>query len=224
MKILIIEDDNCTAAIIGELLGTLEKNKVIFADTGELGIERSKIELPDIIILDINLPDKNGFDICEIIREKPNVFGNPMILMLTSETEQKSIVKGLEKGADDYLRKPFDYSELILRVRSLGKRRQVINKTWTKYRNITINCEHHDVYEDDKQIEIKPKECELLIYLIENKGIVVSRKKIFSKIWDMEYIYGNKTIDMTVSRLKKKLSSINENLETISGIGYKLSK
>lgn len=224
MKILVIEDDNCTATIIGELLGLEEKNEIIFAETGELGIDKSRIDLPDIIILDINLPDRNGFDICDIIRNKPNVFGNPMILMLTSEIDQTSIVKGFEKGADDYLRKPFDYNELILRVRSLGKRRQTINNTWIKYKNITINSEHQDVYEDDNQIEIKPKECELLIYFIENKGIVVSRKKIFNKIWDMEYSYGNKTIDMTVSRLKKKLTIINENLETISGVGYKLSK
>lgn len=224
MKILVIEDDSCTAVIIGELLGTNEQNEIIFAETGEKGLEKSRAEMPDLIILDINLPDKNGFDICDTIREKPNVFGNPMILMLTSETEQKNIIKGLEKGADDYLKKPFDYSELILRVRGLGKRRPIIDIKWLKYKNITIDCEHYDVYEDDKQIEVKQKECEILVYFIENKGIVISRKKIFSKIWDMEYTQGNKTIDMTISRLKKKLKNIDENLKTISGIGYKLSK
>jgi len=224
MKILVIEDDSCTAAIVGELIGKDEQNEIIFAENGEKGLEKSKSEMPDLIILDINLPDKNGFDICDTIREKLNIFGNPLILMLTSETAQKDIVKGLEKGADDYLKKPFDYSELVLRVRALGKRRQVIDKKWIKYKNITIDCEHSDVYENDRQVEIKQKECEFLVYLIENKGITLSRKKILSYIWDLEYSYGNKTIDMTVSRLKKKLSSVDENLETVSGIGYKLSK
>lgn len=222
MKILAIDDDRCTLAFIKQVLETNTNYTVICALTGDLGIAAAMHELPDLIILDINLPDKNGYDICELIRNKPQLFGNPMILMLTSEIEKTDIVHGFEKGANDYLKKPFEFEELLCRINELGKRGIACSAKYYKYKNITVEYDNFSVFIDDKQVDIKRKECEVLIYLIVNKGLILSREKILKEIWDTEYYTGNRTVDMTISRLKNKLPILESNLETLIGIGYKL--
>lgn len=221
MKILLIEDEETTSRVIQDVL---EKEEYIVktAKDGEEGLKYTDEFLPDIIILDLNLPDMNGLEICSKIRSNSSIYNNPAIIILTAEADQEVVREGLSTGADDYIKKPFDYFELVLRVKALQRRLEKNIKVVYRYENVVIDRENMAVTEFGKDVEMKRKEIELLIYLIINRGITMSRTKIMKEIWEREYIEGDRVIDVTVRRVKEALPSLEDKIINVRGIGYKL--
>lgn len=222
MKIAIIEDDSYTRKMIAEFLKR-DGMRSIETDDGTDALSMIMNGNPDIVILDVNLPVKSGYEICSLVRENPKIYGNPIILMLTGEVDGEKVKKGFKTGADDYIKKPFDVEELLLRIHSWSRRINKIEEIM-KYKNILIDIENKNVFENDKLVNISAKEFEVLKYLITNKGLIVSREKLMKDVWEVEYYYGCKTVDMTIKRIKEKIKSLETYVEPISGIGYKLIK
>lgn len=221
MKVLIIEDEISTRELIKKILK--EQNFILFeAENGKNGIMAIKELKPDIVILDLNLPDENGFNICSMIRNHPDIFGLPAIIILTVEKDPEQLYKGLSIGADDYIKKPFDYNEFLLRILALARR---IERSLVKIYNyglLTLDVKNLSVYSDSKQILLNRKEFELLHLFILNKGILLSREKIMEQIWNKPFEYRDRTIDVTIKRLKDKISFLEDKIQSIRSIGYKL--
>lgn len=223
MKILLIEDEDTTCEIIKDIL-EMEKYSLKIANTGREGLQSALDYLPSIIILDINLPDMNGLEICSKIRSNNDDFNNPAIIILTVESDQEKVRQGLISGADDYIKKPFDYFEFLLRIKAIQRRIEKEDKNIYIYDNISIDAENISVKEGTKNVNMKRREVELLIYLIINKGLILSRNKIMKEIWGRDYYEGDRVVDVTIRRIKEALPILEDMILNVRGIGYKLLK
>lgn len=219
MNILVIEDEKITRELIVNLL----KNEYTVFEASNATdafncFEKNNI---DMLILDVILPGDNGYNICTKIRENQDKYGVPFILILSSKNETEDLIEGLNRGADDYLKKPFDNRELISRVSALFRIKIGFSKIY-RYENLTIDTEKMIIKMDDTLIELSKKEYELILYMIINKGIVLSRKKLLEKIWNLEFYEGNRTVDTYIKQIRKKIPILNEKLVSIRGFGYKI--
>ncbi|BDU51257.1 response regulator transcription factor [Haliovirga abyssi] len=221
MSIVIVEDDIVTLELIAD---KFEKEGFFVekCDTGKKGLNKIEKNGAELVILDINLPDILGYDVCEKIKNNPAIYGLPKVILLTQKISDNDVIKGFEIGADDYVRKPFNVEELFLRAIRLVGDRTVNSKDIIKYRNIIVYKNKKIVKVNDKEIKLTKKEFELLLYFIINKGIVLSKDKIYFNVWQDYLDSNNKTFDMCLSRLKKKIEPLKDNLENIKGMGYKL--
>ena len=224
-KILIIEDEPNIRELV---LYNLQANgyEGIQAEDGIMGITMVHTEKPDLILLDIMLPGKNGYDICRELRTEGN---NTPIIMLTAKTEEIDKVLGLEFGADDYISKPFGIRELMARIKAVLRRYEntASDSTSTgehilKIDDLEINIERHQVTVDGQNIELTLKEFELLVYLAEKRGHVVTRNQLLDKVWGIEYAGETRTVDVHIRYLRKKLGDEDKYIETVRGKGYKL--
>ncbi|MBS6041515.1 MAG: response regulator transcription factor [Clostridium baratii] len=223
-KILIIEDESDIQNILRYSF-IKEKFKVRCASCGIDGIEICEIFNPDIVILDLMLPDISGFELLKNLTKY-----NIPIIMLTARHDIVDKVLGLELGADDYITKPFDIRECIARVK-VALRRVEKSKLKDTYieedRNeiiidkIKIVKNSRKVFVNNEEIKLKPKEMNLLLYLIENKNIAISRNQIMEKVWDDEYDGDFRTVDVHIRRLRQKLNN-KDIIETVFGVGYML--
>ena len=223
-KILIIEDESDIQNILRYSF-IKEKFKVRCASCGIDGIEICKIFNPDVVILDLMLPDINGFEVLKNLTKY-----NIPIIMLTARHDIVDKVLGLELGADDYITKPFDIRECIARV-NVALRRVKKSKSQDTYiekdtneiiiDNIKILRNSRKVFVNNEEIKLKPKEMNLLVYLIENKNIAISRYQIMETVWDAEYDGDFRTVDVHIRRLRQKLNN-KDIIETVFGIGYML--
>lgn len=221
-KILLIEDEFKVASFIAE--GLIENNyKVDIASSGNKGLDLVYNYFYDLIILDINLPDINGFDVCQRIR----TFNTDIpVLMLTALHTLDDKVKGFESGTDDYLAKPFEFKELLIRIQALIKR----SKSKSTSANIIvvadleINTDAKIVKRAGKMIELTAKEFQLLEYLARNKGKVMSRDDIASNVWDINFDTGTNVIEVYINFLRKKLDRNFDKrlIHTVIGMGYTL--
>lgn len=225
MKLLIVEDDDIMRNMIKK---SLDSKLYEIIETGKSvdALEIIKKDNPDIIILDIGLPEIDGFSTCQIIRKYPEKYGNPFILMLTSKSEEKDVIKGLKCGADDYLKKPFSGHELKARVESVIRRKEREKSSACVYQNLIVDIDKKLVFDSKtgEAIELFRKEFELLVYLIQNSGIVMTREHVYETVWGSEFIQGDRTIDNYVWKLKAKIPVLEERLKSIRGMGYKLEK
>ncbi|MGA2298191.1 MAG: response regulator transcription factor [FCB group bacterium] len=224
-NILIIEDD---PVILMGLEASLEEEnyKISSANDGNKGFEMALKSTADIIILDIMLPGKNGLDICRELRQK-NV--NTPILMLTSKKEEVDKVLGFETGADDYLTKPFSIAELKMRLKALLRRSAVPQKEIDNYifENYELISKKFDVYKDNKPVGLSVKEFQILKYLIEREGEVISRDKLLDDIWGYDTYPTTRTVDNYILSIRKKIEPDPANpkhLITIHTLGYKFIK
>ena len=224
-KILIIEDEPNIRELV---LYNLQANgyEGIQAEDGIMGITMVHTEKPDLILLDIMLPGKNGYDICRELRSEGN---NTPIIMLTAKNEEIDKVLGLEFGADDYISKPFGIRELMARIKAVLRRYEntVHGRTSTAEHILTIddleiNIERHQVTVNGQNIELTLKEFELLSYLAEKRGHVVTRDQLLDKVWGIEYAGETRTVDVHIRYLRKKLGDEDKYIETVRGKGYKL--
>lgn len=224
-KILIIEDEPNIRELV---LYNLQANgyEGIQAEDGIMGITMVHTEKPDLILLDIMLPGKNGYDICRELRTEGN---NTPIIMLTAKTEEIDKVLGLEFGADDYISKPFGIRELMARIKAVLRRYEnvVPESTSTaehilKIDDLEINIERHQVTVNGNNVELTLKEFELLSYLAEKRGHVVTRDQLLDKVWGIEYAGETRTVDVHIRYLRKKLGDEDKYIETVRGKGYKL--
>lgn len=218
-KILIADDEPDILEIISYNL-TSEGYQVFTANDGEDALQKAKAIKPDLVILDIMMPKRNGVEVCEILRAQPD-FKDTLIIFLTALNDESSQVKGFDTGADDYVNKPISPKLLTSRVNALLRR---INKpeepnSVLKIGNLTIDPEQYVVRVDDKQILLAKKEFELLYLLASKPGRVFLRNEILSQVWGKTVIVGDRTIDVHIRKIRQKLGL--DCITTVKGVGYK---
>ncbi|WP_125154637.1 response regulator transcription factor [Clostridium rectalis] len=224
-KVLIVDDEE---HIIELLKFNLEKSgyTVLYADNGIDALKITKQEQPQLILLDLMLPEMDGYDVCKEIR-KDDVISTTPIIMITAKGEELDKVLGLELGADDYITKPFSVRELIARVKAVLRRTsfQVIERGY-KFGNIVIDFDRHEVIKNNKRIDLTLKEFELLEILVKNKGRVLTRDFLLDKIWGYEYIGETRTVDVHIRHLRQKIEEDDKKpkfIDTIRGVGYRFN-
>ncbi|MFZ6010603.1 MAG: response regulator transcription factor [Bacteroidota bacterium] len=225
MKVLIVEDEQKLCTLIKHVL---EENsyEVDVAYDGQIGEKLALRKNYDIIILDIIIPGINGLELCKIIKQnKPST----PILMLTALGTTEDKVTGLESGADDYLLKPFEFAELIARMRALVRRSgtsMMAQNTLLQYEDLKLDINKKVAIREGKEISLTAKEFQLLEYFIHNKGRVISRSELASKIWDIRFDTGTNVVEVYLNILRKKIDKDFDNklLHTRKGLGYILQK
>ncbi|WP_409228447.1 winged helix-turn-helix domain-containing protein [Gudongella sp. SC589] len=212
-----VEDDES----IRELILYALKNAGFEAQGFESGKELDFSTIPDILLLDIMLPGDDGYEILSKVRKNPRTSDMPVI-MLTSKTSEFDKVRALDMGADDYMDKPFGVMELISRIRAVLRRsgqRKPLDQICLH--GICLDSKKHRVMVDDKEIILTPKEFDLLQYLMENQGIVLSRDKIMNQVWGFDFEGETRTVDVHIRTLRMKLGDNGESVQTVRGIGYR---
>lgn len=225
MKILVVEDDKEIQDLILYFLSK-EGYEVDCAGDGLEGLRLLKEKQHDLVVLDLMLPNLDGKNFTKIVKEISSEYGFPIIIMLTAKTEIEDVLEGLEIGADDYMKKPFDPRELVLRIKRFFKTNKSEIKKVNKieFGKLEIEDEKHIVMYDKREIELSKKEYDLLLLLIQNKNLVITREKILDKVWNSNYYTGDRTVDVYISKLRDKLPEISEYIKTIKGVGYKLEE
>lgn len=181
-----------------------------------------KEQLPELVLLDIMLPEEDGLDILKNLRNQEKTRDIP-IIMVTAKTTEIDKVKGLDSGADDYLSKPFGVMELISRVKALLRRtRRIENNKVLSFGDIILDDERHSVTVEGKDCELTFKEFELLKYLLYNQRIVLSREKIMEQVWGFDFEGESRTVDMHIKTLRQKLGAGGNAIKTIRNVGYKI--
>ncbi len=220
MRILIIEDEKKTASFLKK--GLTENGFVVdVAHTAEEGLAHTNDSDYDLVILDVMLPDKNGWSVFEEMRKEG---GNAPVLFLTARDSVEDRVKGLELGADDYLIKPFVFSELLARVRVVLRRPQAQKSTEIVIEDLRIDLLKRKVRRAGRQIDLTQKEFVLLTFLAQRTGEVISRTMIAEQVWDMNFDSDTNVVDVAIRRLRSKVDDpFNEKLiHTVRGVGYVL--
>lgn len=181
-----------------------------------------KEELPDLILLDIMLPGEDGYSILERLKSVQETRSIPVIMVTAKEAEYDK-VRGLESGADDYITKPFGMMEFVARVKAVLRRcsRQEEDKE-LKYGGLLLSVGKHKVLWQEEEIELTRKEFELLQYLMENKGLVMSRNQILCQVWGYDFDGETRTVDVHVRTLRQKLGEAGNLIETVRGVGYRI--
>ncbi len=221
-KLLIIEDDSNIAELIKVYL-TKEGYETKIASDGVEAVNFFKMFEPDLVLLDIMLPRKDGWQVCREIRE---ISAKP-IIMVTAKGEVFDKVLGLELGADDFIVKPFDMKELSARIKAVLRRysahdNQSDNEV-IKFDNIEISLQKYELKLNGKSTDIPPKELELLYFLAANYNNVFTRDKLLDKVWGFDYLGDSRTVDVHIKRLREKLEGVSDKwqLKTVWGVGYK---
>ncbi|WP_202710191.1 response regulator transcription factor [Sporosalibacterium faouarense] len=218
INILVVEDEERLRRLVGDYL-KVEGYSVIEAENGKIGLEIFNKEKIDLVILDIMLPEYDGWTVCREIRKVSDV----PIIMLTARSEESDQLFGFELGADEYVTKPFSPKVLVARVKALLKR---LNENISDDQNIyfnglKINEAAHKVYIDEEHIDLSPKEYDILLYLVKNKGRALSRDQILDSVWGFDYYGDERTVDTHIKRLRIKLKEKSDYIQTVRGLGYR---
>jgi len=176
-------------------------------------------QAPDLVILDIMLPDMDGFDILRNLRNNKATKRLPVI-MVTAKTAEIDLVRGLDSGADDYMKKPFSVIELITRVKALLRRAEPVDESIFTVADIVLDDVRHRVTVAGEPVPMTFKEFELLKYLMRNPNIVLSREKIMSHVWEMDFEGESRTVDMHIKFIRKKLGAAGKHIRTVRNVGY----
>ncbi|WP_032121533.1 response regulator transcription factor [Clostridium amazonitimonense] len=219
--ILIVEDELRMRLLLRDYFKK-EGFKVLEAENGltALSIFKNEKSHINLIILDIMMPLMDGFTFCKSIREISYV----PIIILTAKSDEEDKLLGYELGADDYVTKPFSPKILVAKAKALLKRSDSLNsieKNNEEFDGLVINTLSHEVYLDEEEIYLTPKEYDLLIYLVENKGIALNRDKILDNVWGIDYFGDPRTVDTNIKRLREKLKNKSYLISTVRGSGYK---
>ncbi|HEX2056516.1 MAG TPA: response regulator transcription factor [Nitrospiraceae bacterium] len=222
-KILVVEDE---ADILHLVTLYLEKEgfRIRTAGTGVQALKVMKEDRPDLIILDLMLPEMDGLEVCKKIRFDPDTAMIP-ILMLTAKAEETDTVIGLELGADDYVTKPFSPKALIARVKALLRRMDRSTgeaQSIHRYQSLVIDPSRHEVRVKDREIPLTAKEFGLLEHLVRNVGRVLTRDVLLNAVWGYDYYGTTRTVDVHVRRLKQKIPLLNDAIVSVKSLGYKL--
>ena len=219
--IYIVEDDASIREI--ETIALKNSNYMVQAfERASVFYEKMEELLPDLILLDIMLPDEDGYRIVRRLRSNPKTRHIP-VMMITAKTTEMDMVKGLDDGADDYIRKPFSVMELLSRVRALLRRTQEKEPEQLLVGKILLDNERHTVVAGERSVELTLKEYNILKKLLEAPGRVFSREQLLDSIWGFDYVGDVRTVDSHVARLRTKLGDWgSSHLKTVYGIGYKI--
>ena len=224
-KILIVEDDRKIAELERDYLESSGYETVILSD-GSKVIPELKAQKYDLVLLDVMLPGCSGYEICRKVRDEIDI----PILMVTARAEAVDVIRGLGLGADDYMIKPFDSKELVARVKAVLRRFEPAKPAAPKkpagkcveYPDLTINLTNYSVIYQGKNVEMPPKELELLYFLASSPNQVFTREQLLDHIWGYEYIGDTRTVDVHIKRLREKIKDHSSwSISTVWGIGYK---
>lgn len=238
MDILVVEDDETLNDTLTYNL-TRQGYTVSQARDGRTGLNLARTKKPDLILLDVMLPEMDGFDVCRILRKEMNV----PIIMLTARTEEIDKVVGLEVGADDYMTKPFSMRELLARVKAMQRRirlireeisaetdetavaeEAVIRKNVLEFGNLIVDTNRHEMRLDGQPLHLKPKEYELFVFLARHQGIALSRDLILERVWGWSFDGNSRTVDVHIRWLREKIepdAADPKRIITVRGIGYR---
>jgi len=229
-KILVVEDELVLRETLAYSLNK-EGYEVTTAADGNRAVDLARQTLPDLILLDIMLPGIDGFEVCRVLRQG---FNGP-IIMLTARADEVDRIVGLEVGADDYLTKPFSMRELLARVKAQLRRVRLLREEFAidakdelsdqlRFGDLVLDPGRREVCLNGEPLALKPKEYELLIYLAQNEGRVVSRDQLLERVWGWDYTGGSRTVDVHVRWLRKKIEvdpSRPARIITVRGVGYR---
>lgn len=211
-KILIIEDEKPLAQVLEDTFSQ-EGFEIIKAFDGKNGVDKFYNEKPDLILLDINLPKKLGWEVCKEIRETSNI----PIIMMTARDSDSDEYNGLSIGADDYITKPFNLKILLLKVKKLLK---LDDNNIYKFENFSFDIKKGEITINGENSELTRREIQFLEYMIKNKGIIFSRDYLLNEIWGFDFEGDDRVVDTLVKRIRKKLGDYSFLLKTIRGMGY----
>lgn len=218
--VYIVEDDTSIREL--EMYALKNANfSVVGFEEGTSFLKELDKKIPDIILLDIMLPQGDGLQLLSQIRNTAQYSSIPVI-MVTAKTSEIDAVKGLDMGADDYIAKPFGVMELVSRVKAILRRTEKKAKPVLAYKNIELDEGRHTVLVNKNEVELTYKEYEILKHLIRNRGIVLSRDRLMEIVWGYNFEQGNRTVDVHIQSLRKKLGDAGEHIKTIRNVGYKV--
>ena len=221
--IYLVEDDNSIRELVAYTFNTAGLEAEGF-DRPSLFWEALEKRKPDLVLLDIMLPEEDGIQILQKLRQRKDTKKLPVI-MLTAKGSEYDKVMGLESGADDYVSKPFGMMELLARVKALLRRTEDLRPAQeSRYviGDLTVNRKRHEVFVKGEAVTLTKKEFDMLCYLLENKGMVLTRDQLLNQIWGYDFDGENRTVDVHIRTLRQKLGDCGTYIETIRGSGYKI--
>ncbi len=221
IKILVADDEARMRRLIRDFLEAAGYS-VVEAENGKKAFELFCANAAEIrlLVLDVMMPEMNGWDVCREVRRLSDV----PIIMLTALSSESDQIEGFETGADDYVTKPFSPKVFVARVEAMLRRSTADGGSEVSVGGLRIDKRAHAVYVDGEEIYLSLKEYDLLLYLLENRGITLNREKILDHVWNYDYFGDARTIDTHITKLRKKLGPCGEMLQTVRGVGYKFEK
>ena len=224
-RVLLVEDEPGIAEGLSITLRA-EGYEVDWVDDGADAVPRWERFRPDLVLLDVMLPNMSGTDVCRIIRSRSDV----PIIMLTARDQEVDRVVGLELGADDYVTKPFSTRELLARIKAVLRRAPIVDAmdpdAPVEVLGVRLDRARHEVHVDGDPVELPPKEFELLSYLLDNAGIVLTRDQLIDEVWGMDYVGDTKTLDVHIRRLRTRVERDPHDpvrIQTVRGVGYRFA-
>jgi two-component system response regulator ResD len=215
MKVLVVDDEELIREVLKEYLEN-DKYEVIEAENGEDAILKVKNNDINLILMDIMMPKMDGFSAVKEIKK----FKNVPTIMLSARGEEYDKLLGFDLGIDDYVTKPFSPKEVMARVKAVLKRQNPVGDEYI-YQTLVVNFTAHTIKIDDKEVDVTPKEYELLTYFIKNKNIALSREKLLNQIWGYDFYGDDRTIDTHIKMLRNSLGKYRDLIVTVRGMGYK---
>ena len=223
MRVLVVEDESDIAGLIKHTLERTGDAVVEVAASGDQALKMATESVPDLIILDLNLPVLGGLEVCRLLRTRPATAKTP-IMMLTARSTESDRVLGLDAGADDYITKPFSPRELAARVRAVMRRGRADDPgppPIYRGRHLVADFDAVSIAVDGQQIRLTRREFELLRYLVENRNRVLSRDRLLERVWGYDRLIETRSVDVHVGRLRGKLGAAGKQIETVVGLGYR---
>jgi two-component system alkaline phosphatase synthesis response regulator PhoP/two-component system response regulator ResD len=221
-ELILLVDDEPNIIELASMYLQQDGYRIISAEDGLSALDMAANENPALMVLDLMLPKLDGWEVCKRIRAESDM----PILMLTARDEDIDKIVGLELGADDYMTKPFNPRELVARVKAILRRTEprqpAPNESPLRIANLQIIPARRTVYVDDRRVDLRTKEFDLLLTLIENEGIVFSRDKLLEVVWGFDFAGETRTVDVHVAHLRHKLDGSLASIETVWGVGYKI--
>lgn len=219
IQILAVDDDPNIRDLL-QISLVREGYKVILAEDGYGALEKLGSGRVDLAIIDLMMPKMNGYDLCEDIKR----FADLPVLMLTAKGTTEDIVKGFRQGADDYMVKPFEPAELVVRVQSLLKRYRINASQKIEWGDIVVDRLRHEITVKGTAVHLPPKEFDLLFYLASSPNRTFTRQQLMEKCWGFDYEGGERTVDVHIGRLRERLDPLTDSfsIATVHGLGYKL--
>ncbi len=224
-KILVVEDEHDILQLI-KLYLEKEGFRTVSAKTGMEALHSAKQEKPDLVVLDLMLPEIDGLEVCKRLRSAPETAMLP-IIMLTAKAEEADTIVGLELGADDYVTKPFSPKTLIARIKALFRRlerKPDDSPSHYRYGHLVMDLARHEVTVKKMEVPLTAKEFGLLEHLLRNPGRVLTRDVLLNTVWGYDYYGTTRTVDVHIRRLKQKLPSLNDAIISVKSLGYKLKE
>jgi DNA-binding response OmpR family regulator len=225
-RVVVVEDDQDIAGLIRHALERAGGFEVLIATSGDAALRIVTEEIPDLVILDLNLPVLSGIEVCRILRTRDHTAGIPIII-LTARASEDDRVTGLELGADDYVVKPFSLRELVARVRAVLRRRfaqtdtAVLAPPMYRGKHLLADFDAVSVRVDGEPVRLTRREFELLRYLVANTNRVLSRDRLLERVWGYDRVVETRSVDVHIGRLRGKLRAAGQQIETVVGLGYR---